>query len=135
MIAENSTKKTGLEDRIRDLKADSGIDERRRKNAEVDTLILEEKNEFNKAKQEKLSEIQGRGNTLRTEETGYQNEITKINGLDSLTNLLWVELNENKISKIMCLDNLTKLIKLKIEKNQIVEIEGLDNLKHLKQLF
>ena len=59
------------------------------------------------------------------------NKITKIEGLDSLTNLTELYLSKNQISHIESLDRLTNLTKLYLFSNQISHIKGLDRLTNL----
>jgi internalin A len=62
------------------------------------------------------------------------NQITKIERLDTLTNLHELNLFDNKITKIEGLDTLTNLQILYLSYNQITEIEGLDTLTNLQIL-
>jgi hypothetical protein len=65
------------------------------------------------------------------------NEITEIVGLglDHLTNLQILWLDNNKITDIKGLDHLTNLQQLDLIGNQITEIKGLDHLTNLQILF
>ncbi len=62
------------------------------------------------------------------------NIITKIQGLDGLVNLKWLDLSFNLITKIEGLDKCTKLSDLSLFKNHIETLSGLDNLKELNVL-
>ncbi|KAF8625562.1 hypothetical protein AX15_005326 [Amanita polypyramis BW_CC] len=63
-----------------------------------------------------------------------QNRISKIGGLNSLTDLRSLELGGNKIRKMESLDGLLNLEELWLGKNKIAKIEGLGTLKKLKIL-
>lgn len=62
------------------------------------------------------------------------NVIEQISGLESLTNLEWLDLSFNNISKIEGLDKLIHLKDLSLYNNQIKKIENLDNLTNLQVL-
>ncbi|MFX0137145.1 MAG: leucine-rich repeat domain-containing protein [Candidatus Hodarchaeota archaeon] len=62
-------------------------------------------------------------------------EISKIEGLDKLSNLLELHLYGNKIKKIEGLENLSQLKVLNLSYNQINRIEGLENLSQLQKLL
>ena len=62
------------------------------------------------------------------------NEIEKIKGLDKLVNLKLLKLDFNNIEKIQGLDDLVKLRHLDLNNNDIEKIEGLGNLIHLEYL-
>ncbi|KAL2112734.1 hypothetical protein VUR80DRAFT_6616 [Thermomyces stellatus] len=64
----------------------------------------------------------------------YDNLITRIRGLDDLTNLTSLDLSFNKIRHIKNVDHLTKLRELFLVSNKISRIEGLDNLRNLTSL-
>lgn len=61
--------------------------------------------------------------------------ITEIIGLEDLTNLETLNLNNNQIIEIESLENLINLKMLRLENNQITEINGLDALTNLEWLF
>ena len=61
-------------------------------------------------------------------------DINEIIGLNTLTDLISLNLEDNKIEKIQGLDNLKSLENLYLSNNQITEIEGLDKLLTLKVL-
>ena len=61
-------------------------------------------------------------------------DITQIKGLNRLTNLTSLNLEDNEIQEITGLNNLISLEKLYLTDNQIREIDGLSNLKNLKTL-
>ena len=64
-----------------------------------------------------------------------RNQIEKIEGLDTLTNLKILNIAENKlIKKIEGLDNLTNLKVIVLDDNQIKKIEGLGKLSNLERL-
>ena len=50
----------------------------------------------------------------------HLNEISKIEGLDNLTKLKWLSLNENQISKVENLDSLINLELFLLEPNDTV---------------
>jgi len=62
------------------------------------------------------------------------NQLTRIEGLDQLTNLQSLELNDNQLTRIEGLDQLTNLQSLELSWNQLTRIEGLDQLTKLKSL-
>jgi Leucine-rich repeat (LRR) protein len=62
------------------------------------------------------------------------NIITKIQGLECLVNLEWLDLSFNMITKIEGLDNCLKLTDLSLFKNRITVLSGLENLKELNVL-
>ena len=63
------------------------------------------------------------------------NQVSKIEGLDSLINLKELSLDGNQVSKIEGLDGLISLSVLYLGSNQISKIEGLDRLSSLSALF
>jgi len=63
------------------------------------------------------------------------NDITDIEGLDSLRDLKDLDLSHNQISEIKGLENLENLKWLWLNDNQISEIKGLENLEHLDHLI
>jgi len=58
----------------------------------------------------------------------------KIEGLDTLTNLTWLDLSFNLVKKIENLDRLYKLTDLSLFKNEITVLSGLENLHELNVL-
>ena len=60
--------------------------------------------------------------------------IMKIENLDSLVNLKWLDLSFNQIQKIEGLNNLVNLTDLSLYYNKIVIVEGLDNNRKLNIL-
>ena len=62
------------------------------------------------------------------------NIITKIQGLECLVNLEWLDLSFNLITKIEGLDSCLKLQDLSLFKNRITVLSGLDNLRELNVL-
>ena len=62
------------------------------------------------------------------------NIITKIQGLETLTKLKWLDLSFNMIEKIEGLENLRLLEDLSLFSNRIVVVEGLDTLENLNVL-
>ena len=62
------------------------------------------------------------------------NIICKIQNLELLVNLKWLDLSFNLIEKIEGLETLTQLTDLSLFSNQIKELRGLDNLKQLNVL-
>jgi len=62
------------------------------------------------------------------------NIITKIQGLETLTELRWLDLSFNMIEKIEGLENLRQLEDLSLFSNRIVVLEGLDTLENLNVL-
>lgn len=63
-----------------------------------------------------------------------KSRITKIEGLDNLSNLIYLDLSNNQITKIEGLDNCINLELLKINYCFIEKIEGLHNNIDLKFL-
>jgi len=61
------------------------------------------------------------------------NQISRIEGLDTLFNLKHLDLSSNQISKIQGLENLHSLRTLNLSCNQITMVEGLESLKHLRK--
>ncbi len=61
-------------------------------------------------------------------------DISEIKGLENLTNLQWLQLQENGIEEIKGLENLTNLKSLILLENRIKEIKGLENLINLEAL-
>ena len=165
IIADSAIKKSNLENRVKDMKSDSGSDDRRKQVADIDTLILEKKNEFNQAKQTKLLEIQDRGNTLRNEESVYTSEIQNLTDenarLDSVigTNLerqkeillTWQTINKTKsVVEEVCptcnrelpaesvqsaIDNLNIKRASRLEELNTEGIEANERIKKLKARF
>lgn len=62
------------------------------------------------------------------------NVIVKIQNLDHLVNLQWLDLSFNLITKIENLDNCHQLTDLSLYKNHISELSGLNNLNKLNVL-
>ena len=62
------------------------------------------------------------------------NIITKIQGLESLHKLKWLDLSFNMIEKIEGLEKLTMLEDLSLFSNRIQKLEGLDTLEQLNVL-
>ena len=65
---------------------------------------------------------------------GFGNNISEIKGLETLTKLEGLLLNNNKISEIKGLENLVNLEDLEISQNQITEITGLDSLVKIEDI-
>ncbi len=63
------------------------------------------------------------------------NQITAISGLDTLTNLKFLSLNNNQITAISGLATLTNLSWLDLDGNQITAISGLATLAKIKILY
>src|SRR5437868_7794674 len=61
--------------------------------------------------------------------------LSKIDNLDHLTKLVFLELRLNQISKIEGLDQLKKLELLKLGYNKIEKIENIDKLIKIKKLY
>jgi Leucine-rich repeat (LRR) protein len=59
-------------------------------------------------------------------------DITEIHGLQNLTNLLRLNLNENQITEIRGLEQLTNLQKLALRSNEIEKIKGFETLTDLQ---
>ncbi|SOE21905.1 Leucine-rich repeat (LRR) protein [Spirosomataceae bacterium TFI 002] len=62
------------------------------------------------------------------------NQLTKIEGLDSLVNLVELNLGENQLTKIEGLESLVNLVVLSLRGNRLKKIEGLDSLVNLVEL-
>ena len=62
------------------------------------------------------------------------NIICKIQNVDHLVNLKWLDLSFNLIEKIEGLDKLTKLTDLSLFSNEITTLSGLENLRELNIL-
>lgn len=60
------------------------------------------------------------------------NKITKIKGLDSLSNLREIDLSVNQLREIDGLKNLSKLVKLSLSINEIKDVEYLYEMPNLK---
>ncbi|KAI1348603.1 hypothetical protein F5Y01DRAFT_306688 [Xylaria sp. FL0043] len=96
---------------------------------------------FNKVKrlclrQNLVQDIEGLSDLAATlEELDlYDNLISRIQGLDNLTNLTSLDLSFNKIKHIKNISNLTNLTDLFFVSNKISRIEGLDTLVNLRNL-
>jgi internalin A len=63
------------------------------------------------------------------------NQITKIEGLEQLTNLSVLELHNNQLTKIEGLEQLANLSRLYLHNNQLTKIEGLKQLANLSELY
>jgi Leucine-rich repeat (LRR) protein len=63
------------------------------------------------------------------------NKITDISVLSTLTNLTELKLNNNKITDISILSILTNLTELELNNNQITDINGLSTLTNLTKLY
>ena len=61
--------------------------------------------------------------------------VTKIEGLEKLSQLQELNLSNNQITKIQGLEKLSQLQKLNLGNNQIMKIEGLELLPQLQTLF
>lgn len=84
----------------------------------------------------RITEIKGLEclNNLKKLDLSSNDLIERIEGLDSLKKLEFLNFNHNKILKIEGLDNLENLQVLILDHNNIKEIEGLTNLKNLQIL-
>lgn len=71
--------------------------------------------------------------TLNLSGKGITN-ISEIIGLETLTNLHVLKLNDNSIGEIKGLETLNNLIQLELRGNQITKINGLENLINLEEL-
>ncbi len=63
------------------------------------------------------------------------NQLTKIEGLEKLSNLSTLWLENNQLTKIEGLDKLSNLSELLLYNNQLTKIEGLENLSKLSSLW
>lgn len=61
-------------------------------------------------------------------------EISEIRGLETITDLHVLKLNNNNIVEIKGLETVGNLIQLELKDNQITEIKGLENLVYLEEL-
>ena len=75
-----------------------------------------------------IENLSNLGATLRELEL-YDNQISKLENLDSLVNLEILDVSHNRLRKIEGLENLTKLKKLYLVSNKITKIENLSHLK------
>ena len=75
-----------------------------------------------------IENLNNLGATLRELEL-YDNQITKLENLESLVNLEILDVSHNRLRKIEGLENLTKLKKLYLVSNKIARIENLSHLK------
>lgn len=83
-----------------------------------------------------ISEIHGLNNLSHIKKLYLNNnKITKIHKLDHLVNLEHLELSMNNIEEIEGLDSLVKLKSLHLSQNKISCIAGFDSLVNLKTLF
>ena len=83
----------------------------------------------------KISKIEGLEKLISLEWLDLSvNKISRIEGLDKLTMLTKLDLSSNQISKIEGLEKLTKLTSLSLGYNNISKIEGLDNLININEL-
>ena len=84
-----------------------------------------------------ITRIQGLDKITELEELDLSwNKLTTLKGLglEKLTNLKILKIHDNKISKIEGLDNLINLKELLLYNNRIRKIEGLENLVNLEKL-
>lgn len=81
----------------------------------------------------KGKEFKVKKNKLSLKKEGIT-DISEIEGLESLTNLIELNLSNNKIAEIKALNNLTSLENFNLSRNQISEIKGLEKLTNLKIL-
>ena len=65
----------------------------------------------------------------------WDNQISDLKPLESLTNLTYLFLDNNQISDIKPLESLTNLTHLNLGKNQISDIKPLESLTNLTQLW
>lgn len=63
------------------------------------------------------------------------NRISKIEGLEALTQLKELYLSENRIQNIENLDSNVNLVVLDLSKNQIEHLDNLQKLQNLKELW
>ena len=75
-----------------------------------------------------IENLSNLGATLRELEL-YDNQISKLENLESLVNLEILDVSHNRIRKIEGLENLTKLKKLYLVSNKINKIENVSHLK------
>ena len=84
----------------------------------------------------KINDISGIENLTNLQELNLNdNEISDISPLKDLNNLKYLYLNSNKISDINPLTNLTRLESLNLGTNRISDIKPLSNLTNLNRLF
>ncbi len=84
----------------------------------------------------KITEIEGLESLTELQELNLdENHIMQIEGLEPLVNLKELHLNGNKIGQISGLGTLVNLHELDLGNNQITKIEGLERLVHLQKLF
>ncbi|MBD3563050.1 leucine-rich repeat protein, partial [Planktothrix sp. FACHB-1355] len=84
----------------------------------------------------KITDISGLSTlTNLTDLNLYNNKITDISGLSTLTNLTELDLTNNQITDISGLSTLTNLTILYLDNNQIRDISGLSTLTNLTELY
>ncbi len=82
-----------------------------------------------------IEEIEGLDKLTELQKLSIQNGmITEIKGLENLRNLEILNLSHNRIFNIEGLENVTNLRSLNLQENLITEIKRLQNLKKLKHL-
>jgi Leucine-rich repeat (LRR) protein len=83
-----------------------------------------------------LSQIYGLDNLTMIEELYLQdNQLTEIIGIENLENLKIVSFRNNSIKEIKGLNKLTNLKILYLQNNNLSKIEGLESLIHLEELY
>ena len=64
------------------------------------------------------------------------NQLTSVKGVEKLTKLTWLDLGGNKLTDVKGLENLTQLKRLFLQYNQLTEVpKGLEKLTQLKELY
>ena len=86
--------------------------------------------ELTKADLEKVSWLNVRG-------TGRPSalQLTDVKGLEKLTLLKELYLQDNQLTDVKGLEKLTKLTELRLENNQLTDVKGLEKLTKLKTLW
>ncbi len=65
-----------------------------------------------------------------------KNKLTEIpKGLEKLTKLTWLSLENNQLTSVTGLENLTQLVSLELSENQLTSVKGLEKLTQLRGLY
>jgi len=120
---------------IDELKSKEGKTEYVTYKRRVCIFVLNDRIDLRNCGIEDISDIEGLDSLKNLKELDLShNQISEIKGLESLENLESLEIHNNKISEIKGLEKLKNLDTLFLQDNQITEINGLDDLLNLKNL-